>query len=204
MLDAYKKLTNEIVNRVNNVVRPGNKTLEILAPKKVQKEFIHWITFGVERGFLLSSVSEVSIRLQKDYFLTHRPGSHLPNLVDEDLASYSIRMNQFQGDPNYIRHFEWHQLIYQKVDANAVVICHPLGLFSNYQKIASSKSGNLFKSFDFQPELKISNEKNAQNLLIEHPFLLIEGVGLVAWGDRLDKVLTDIEYLSWLCSFDLA
>lgn len=203
MLDAYKKLTNSIVNRVNNIVRPGNNTLEILAPKKVQKEFLKWITFGVERGLLLSSVSEVSIRLQKDYFLTHRPGSPLLNLLDEDLASHSIRMNHFQGDSNYLRHLEWHQLIYQNGGANAVVICHPQSLFGNYSRIAASESRKLFKTFQFQPGLKTSKEKDARNILFDHPFLLIDGLGLVAWGDRLDKVLTEIEYLSWLCSFDL-
>jgi len=203
MLDAYKKLTNSIVNRVNNVVRPGNTTLEILAPKKIQKEFIRWISFGVERGLLLSAVSEVSIRLQKDYFLTHKPGSPLSNLVEEDLASYSIKMNQIQGDSNTLRYFDWHQLIYQKSNANAIVICHPLSLFSNYSKIASAKSGKLFKTFKFHPGLRTSNEKDARVLMFDHPFLLIDGLGLVVWGDGLDKILSDIEYLSWLCSFDL-
>jgi ribulose-5-phosphate 4-epimerase/fuculose-1-phosphate aldolase len=203
MLDAYKKLTNEIVNRVNNTVRPGNKTLDILAPKKLQKEFVHWISFGVDRELLLGSVSEVSIRLQRDYFLTHKPGSPLLNLQTEDLVSYPIRENQFQRDLKPLGHLEWHQLLYQNSGANAVVISHPLNLFSNYSKIAKSESGNLFKSFNFQPGLKTSSEKNARDLFIDHPFLLIQSVGLVAWGDQLGKVLSDIEYLNWLCSFDL-
>jgi len=202
MLDAYKKLTNTIVNRVNNIVRPG-QTLDILAPKKIQKEFIQWINFGFGRQFLLTSVSEVSIRLQKDHFLTHKPGSTLNNLKDEDLVSYSIKVNQFQQDQKLLRHLEWHQLLYQKSTANAVIISHPLNLFSNYSRIAESKNENLFMSFDFQPGLKTSTEKNARNLLIDHRFLLIEGVGLVSWGDQLGKVMSDIEYLNWLCSFDL-
>jgi ribulose-5-phosphate 4-epimerase/fuculose-1-phosphate aldolase len=203
MLDAYKKLTNAIVNRVNNTVRPGNKTLDILASKSLQKELIHWITFGVDRELLLGSVSEVSVRIQKDYYLTHKPGSALKNLRDEDLASYSIRASQFQQDQKSLGHLAWHQLLYQDSAANAVVISHPLSLFSNYSRIAKSESGNLFKSFNFQPGLKTSSEKNARDLLIGHPFLLIQGVGLVAWGDQLGKVLSDIEYLNWLCSFDL-
>jgi len=204
MLDAYKKLTNTIVNRVNNTVRPGNKTLEILAPKKLQKEFIHWITFGVNRELLLGSISEVSIRLQKDFILTHKPGSPLLNLRDEDLVSYSIRASDIQLNQNQLRHLEWHQFLYQNSGANAVVICHPLNLFINYTKIAELDGTKLFKTFNFQSELKTSSDKDAMNYFLQHPFLLVEGVGLVAWGNQLSEVLSDIEYLNWLCSFDLA
>jgi ribulose-5-phosphate 4-epimerase/fuculose-1-phosphate aldolase len=204
MLNAYKNLTNAIVNRVNNTIRPTNKTLEILASKKVRKEFVDQVTFGVQRNLLLNAVSEVSIRLQRDFLLTYKPGSLLSDIQEEDLVYYSFKTGQIQKSLDLPGHLDWHQSIYQNEEANAVVISHPVYLFKHFSKISQGNEKRIFRTFDFQPGIQTcSLGVEIKSLFAQHPYILVEGCGLVAWGARLDEVLANIEYLNWLCSFDL-
>jgi hypothetical protein len=203
MLDGYKRITNAIVKKVNDTVRPPRKTLEIFAPKETREEFLNQVHFGLDRELLLCSASEVSVRIQRDYFMTFKSGSLLMKLNLGDLDIHPITNVTSEKKLNELKHHEWHRTLYQKTNAQAVLLCHPKNIIKYMLGLNQVETSYQVHSFDFQPKIRICAQDETPDILLKNKYVMVQGQGIAAWGDGLGKIMADLEYLNWICSLDL-
>lgn len=203
MLDAYKEITHKIVNTVNNTLQPSNKTIDAFTSRNSRKEFLDLIKLAGQRNILVGSLSEASIRLQKEFFLAHAGNKHLMNLREEDLDVFSIQTGRSLRKIENLKHLDWHQLIYRNTKANAVLLCHPLAIFQAMKNNPEKINAGIFRTFEFSSGFETCEMEKFHEFYLNKQFLIVRGHGLIAWGDRFEELISDIEYLNWLFSLDL-
>ena len=200
MLKTYKNITNSIVNTVNRTIRSPNKTVEALVSRVEQKDFLQKVSFAVQRNILLGSISEASVKIKKDYFLSHSGNKPLFALCEEELNVYSIQSGFALKKGESLRHIRWHQLIYQNTPANCILFCHPLSVFQVFNNSPVQNSSEKFLLSHFPHAIKICIEDEVPKLLANFQFLVVQNSGLIAWGDTLPQLIADVDQLNWLCA----
>lgn len=203
MLDAYKKITHSIVNIVNALSRPTNKTIDALVSRVKRKQFLDDLSFAGQQRIVTGTLSEASIRLGKEYLLSASQGKHLVNLSDDDLDVYSIVSDWTLKRSTPPNHILWHQKVYQLTAAQAVLLCHPIHVFkmwTEYNKVQESGSSG---SFTLADDFLVCQEGEIDQHLLLHEFLLIPGQGLLVWGKNLQEMTSKIEEVDWICALNL-
>jgi len=200
MFDSYKRVTHSIVNMVSAVSRPTIKTVDALVPRAKRKQFLNDLVIAGKHHILAGTLSEASIRVGKEYFLSPGASRHLMDLSEEDLDVFSIVSDWALKKLPPPTHKLWHQWAYQLTPAKAVMIVHPIYVYKSWlaeKKLIDPGLGGLFS---LPEELIVSEGGEVLQNIVDHPFMLIPGQGLLAWGNELRPLIWKIDELNWICA----
>ena len=199
MLKGFKKVTHSVVNTVNIISRPTNKTIDALVSRTIRKQFLNDLVSADKRQLLTGTLSEASVRIGKEYILTHGVSRHLGDLSDDDLDIRSIDSDwalKRQPAPTHIR---WHQWVYQTTTAKAILVCHPLHVFKLWARNKELQDPGLGGAFTIPDGFLVCDKEDVEQMIPDHPCLLVSGQGMLNWGESLRELIWKIGDLDWIC-----
>ncbi len=199
MFDSFKRATISIVNLVNRVGTNSNRAVSVLATQEAQLNFLAAAHRCANRDFVLGSLSEASVLLNKSRFLTLARGVGLAdgeksNIVLFDLKNKNI-INQGEGPQN----LDLHRIAYTHSGFEAMLICHPKYAIHHFVE-------NLALDFSLLPILEsrigpvaVCEVSDLANFVSDHTMIFVRDVGIISLGETLDQSLERVEFLEWIC-----
>lgn len=205
MFKDFQQLTIKIVELVNSPRKTQRIIRDATVPRVILKDFVDTIKLLAEAGLLVGSLSEVSLRTKGGKFLITPNDLSIRKITEESLLTAAINPDTINQITNLPRHLDWHREIYSKSKANAVVLCQPI--FSCIAANRIQKPGkNIFTDADEiidMMRLSKGEKVNFQEGLNSDGILLIQSVGILAWGKNPGIVLSRLETLERICQIEI-
>lgn len=200
MFEAYKRLTNSIVNRVNRVRLPNKRTRDAITPRHIEAQFIAEVQYSASQPFVLSPLAEISQLYAKNRILAVGTGVRLTDVTADDLGVFVLNKAVAFSDVPEPTHFPRHEHIYICTTSQAVLLCHPLNL---YKLCRSGKAleFSLMPAFDQQiGEVAVGTEAAFDDLVVSHRLVLVPEIGLFSHGPSLFDAISQVKLLEWVCA----
>ena len=196
MLDRYSRLTNQIVNHVNDSRGVGRRTRDSIAPSKLRKSFLETLQQATQLKLATGLVSEASVRLKMEgHLLATPPESWFATLEDKQLIIASD--SQLLDGDALPHHIELHRKLYsQDTQVNALFICQPTAALVCIEQ--GWLPTNKFEQIDLRIWLgeleQLSGENNAS---------LVKGVGLITTGKTIQEAVATADLVNRLCEMEI-
>ena len=208
MFKDFQQLTIKIVDLVNSPRKTQRIIRDATVPRMILKDFVESVNVMDAKGFLLGSFSEVSLRAKGGKLVITPENLPMNRMTEESLQTAAIHPDIVNQQISFPRHIDWHRMIYLKGEANAVVLCQPAFtcIFANKMQIPArhvfTEAAKMIDSIKCvkSTELRLDKDDN----LDEEGTLLIQSVGILAWGKNLDDVFSRIEVLERICKIQIS
>jgi ribulose-5-phosphate 4-epimerase/fuculose-1-phosphate aldolase len=208
MFKDFQQLTIKIVDLVNSPRKTQRIIRDATIPRMILKEFVESLKAMDAKGFLLGSFSEVSLRAKGGKLVITPENLPMNRMTEESLQTAAIHPDIVNQKMSFPRHIDWHRMIYLTSEANAVVLCQPTFtcIFANKMQIPASdiinEAAAIIDSIKSVKSTDVCFGKDEN--LGEEGTLLIQSVGILAWGKNLDDVFSRIEVLERICKIQIS
>ena len=205
-MKQFQQLTLRIVDLVNSPRKTQRIIRETTVPRMVLQDIIDSIRILDSKGFLVCSLSEISLRSGGGKMLITPAGIPFGRISEEGLYSVNInntsRSEEGLNTPHYL---DWHREIYKRSTANVVLLCQPTyaSIMANRMQQPDTDIISISKNI-------LGSVKNIDGLAFhdDQPIdnsstVLIKSVGILAWGDNMNEVTSRMEVLEKLCEISV-
>jgi ribulose-5-phosphate 4-epimerase/fuculose-1-phosphate aldolase len=205
MLDAYQKMTNKLVRRVNDQRGMGSHVREAMVSRKVAQMFLEHLRLAAERGLSVGKLSEASLRLSGDKFLITAVSCYFPISTEKELKIGAISADWTIDLEEMPRHAAWHREIYGATDAKAILLSQPTAAMALAAKGELPAAGLLVDGETAVNGLIHTPPDAAQisTAAKSNHALLIAGYGLITLGDDLGQAISRAEIVNRCCQITL-
>ncbi len=200
MFEAYKRLTNSIVNRVNRVRLPNKRTRDAITPRHIEEQFIAEVQYAASQPFVLAPMAEISQLYAKNRVLAVGTGVRLTDVTADDLGVFVLNKAVTFTDVPEPTHFKWHALIYTATSSQAVLLCHPLNLYKLWRG-GKTLDFSLMPAFEQQiGEVAVGTQGQFEGLVVGHHLVLMPEIGLFSHAPTLFEAISQVKLLEWVCA----
>ncbi len=199
MFETFKRATNSIVGLVNRAGINNNRAVTALASQETQLNFLGATHRCANRDFVLGSLSEASVLLNKSRFLTLAGGISLADAEKSDIVVFDVKSKNFINNVQGPQNLDLHRLVYTHSSSEAVLLCHPKLSIRHLEK-------NRSLDFSLLPSLEsrigpisACDVRDLVDFVSDHTVIFVREVGILSLGATLDQSLERIEFLEWIC-----
>ncbi len=197
MLKHFQDLTWKVVNLVNSAAKNQRVTRNALTSRVILKEFIEVASRMDQKGFFAGTLGEISLRITGGKFLITPADKPLCLLTEEALCLAPIEKISSEVDKKFPKHLHWHQCIYKKTSAKAVVVCQPVYAMLLANCLQKPKSDLLQQANRLVDLVEIMPEKevDGNSAWKEEGIFFVPSVGMLLWGDSFSSLVDRIEII---------
>ncbi len=205
MFKGFQQLTIKIVNLVNSPRKTQRIIRSASVPRMILKDFVYSIKQMEEKGFFISSLSEVSLRISTGKLLITPKDTPVGGISEECLLTTSVNPERDDELPNLPRHVDWHRSIYLNCEANCVALCQPLFTCIAAGRMRKPEEDILMDAGDVLRMIKCVklSDLDLKECTEEEGILLIQSIGILVWGKDVDTVVSRIEVLERIYEIEI-
>lgn len=204
MFKQFQQLTLRVVDLVNSPRKTQRIMRDVAVSRVVLRDFYEALKLMDNKGFLAGGLSEASLRGSGGKFLITPADIPIGILKEKEMLAIAI-VGKEERLPGLPKHAAWHREVYEKTKANAVMLCQPVHacLLAGRGKLPKkgflTDADAVLEESQFMPAGEFKLEENMPDDFL----LLIEGVGVLAWGQSLNTLLARVEVFEKLCEIQI-
>jgi ribulose-5-phosphate 4-epimerase/fuculose-1-phosphate aldolase len=200
MFEAYKRLTNTVVTRVNRVRLPNKRTRDAITPKHIQTQFIAEVQYAASQPFVLAPMAEISQRYANNRILAVSTGVRLTNVTDDDIGVFVLNKDVSFTDVPPPVNFFLHEYIYTHTPSTAVLLCHPLNIYKTWRR-GKMPDFSLLPGFEEKiGEVAVCEMDQLEEVVAYHRLALVPAIGMFSHAPSLFDAISQVKLLEWICA----
>lgn len=204
MLKGYQRLTNNLVGFVNSRDKIDRKTRDALASRQQRESVLATARLIHQSGLVAGSLGELSLRLSGNQML-FLAGVLFSQIEDQHLAITAISTAHESASHRLPVNLAYHQAVYARTQAQAVLYCQPTAVLAVLARGIRLQPAWMLQAHKVVGTVdQVSAQSDISIQLDAHGALLIEGKGLLTWGEDLPQVLDRAEVMERWCQVALA
>ena len=204
MLEAYQRITNNLVRRVNEQRGIRGSVREAMAPRKLRQQFVADCRAAAQQEVVTGMLAEASVRLIADKFLITERHCWWPQLEEENLVIAAQNREWFVGKQALPERVDWHRLVYAATEARAVLLCQPVAVL-RLAALGWLPDGKVWLDVETAVSAPIlTTPDNVTVALVDHDVVLVAGVGLLTTAASLNQAIARAETVAHWCQTTLA
>lgn len=204
MLEAYQRMTNNLVRRVNERRGIGGSVREAMAPRKLRQQFVADCRAAAQQGVVAGMLAEASVRLIADKFLLTERHCWWPQLGEENLVIAAQNPDWFVGKHLLPERVGWHRQVYGATAAGAVLLCQP-GAVLRLAAAGRLPDREVWVGVETAVSAPIlTTPDTVTTVLADYEVVLVAGVGLIVTAASLRQAIARAETVAHWCQATLA
>ncbi len=206
MLLRIMKFSSNIVKLLSSQNKVDIKTREALLPLATRKMLVEAAHLASERHLAIGPLAEISLRLPGRKMAINVNDAWFAHIENEDFTIASLQHDRrlIEKEPPS-KHTPWHRLIYNNTPADAIILCQPTAAL-----VMARLKHRLHLEFLLDAVQIVGNvgcvepfESDIKKELMTNRAVLIQGIGMVVWGENLFQVVALAETIEHWCHIQL-
>ena len=206
MLDFLAKISTRSVKLVNSQQRIDLTTREILIPRSVRMTLLEIARLASTGGLSAGGLGEVSARLTGDRFALNILDIPLSSITQTDFTIAALKEEKNISAIPPSRHAAWHRLVYAGTPAKYILFCQPVYAMVMAEKKMLPEGRFMHDAQQAVGGLALSTGDDAEiaSRVVEHHSRLIQGYGLLVWGENPAQMTPCAEIVNRWCEISLS
>lgn len=190
---------------------------DTLIPRRTRETFLAAVRTAADRGLMVGTLSEASMRLGKDKFILTARECRAATITENDLKVAAFH-DHWVTERETLPQFEgFHRLLYRKTTAGAALLVQPAAALAMAARRAAPSPHLLIAAAADIGELIIYEidwhqdtpdtvwpaDPALETFLSDRSALLLPGYGLLTWGEDLNQAIARAETIDRWCEIAL-